>query len=114
MADINSKNKMRSARTEKLIGGDNINKKGETGVYGANPAPAFSNYHQSTGKDTIPLKFAESLPDSINKKENVLRGAKGQGTQKKAAIPTSSTIMKTPNRYRSAMTQKGTPKIGGK
>lgn len=94
---------IRTARTSKTA---NVNKMGATGVYGAHPSPALSNYHQSMGKDTIPTKFAESGIGTSNMGANKMRGPDRKTKGMKAKEPTTSTVMKTPNRYRSPMASK--------
>jgi hypothetical protein len=76
----------------------NVSKKGASGVYGAHPSPALSSYKQSMGKDTIPIKFAETGIGTANMNKNSMRRDRKEviTVQK----PGSSTIMKTKNRYR--------------
>jgi hypothetical protein len=66
------KNKMKAAGTPSK--GKNINKIGEHGVYGANPA--FPQYKQSMGKDTIPTKFAESTIGRTMRRTNTVSSAR--------------------------------------
>lgn len=76
------------------------------GVYGHNPDPAVSEYKQSTGPDTIPVKFAEPQPVS-KAPSNLVMGANGQESGNKAKIPTSSRANKSKNTYNSASDNKG-------
>lgn len=91
-----------------------ISKMGVTGVYGANPSPSLSEYKQSMGPDTIPLKFAETKGDGIGSAKRQTNAMRTNVTdRKKAPAISGATIMKGKNRYRT-VAGSGLDKVRGK
>jgi hypothetical protein len=80
---------------------------GDSGVYGANPAPNLAPYKRSEGKDTIPLKFQETVGSdlpSVKRQTNKMRNV---GAQRGQAAPARvSTTKATKNTYRTVMGSK--------
>lgn len=66
------------------------------GVYDENPNPGLREYKHSMGKDTIPIKFAETITSN---KPNPMTGASPDRLGKKAPVATTSTISKRKNKY---------------
>jgi hypothetical protein len=76
--------------------GNNITKTGANGIYGANPA--FPEYKQSMGPDTIPFRFAESGIGSSKRMTNSGNSARPSQPTMSDGI-SSATMLKGKNKY---------------
>ena len=82
---------------------------GDSGVYGTNPAPNLAPYKRSEGRDTIPLKFQETVGGDLPSTKRQTNKMRNVGAQRGQASPAKvSTTKAIKNKYR---TVKGT-KLG--
>lgn len=105
------KNKLdRAVKSTNPLGPSSISMTGTSGVFGANPAPTFRDYPQTSGPDVIPVKFAETdiTPEVSNKMD---RATKTPGMAESVGIqlPGGSTIIRGRNHYDSATTRSTNP-----
>jgi hypothetical protein len=79
---------------------NNLDKKGTTGVYGANPTPNLAPYKRSEDASTIPVKMAETqgTVDGAMRQTNKMRGI--GATRGIAPLAKTSTTKTSENRYR--------------